>query len=74
MIWKGQKSKGHLKLLAFIGKYKYMYNNENNLIMKTMCPPAYHRSGFVATLGHMMYGLLYMYKYKYIYIYIYIYI
>ena len=51
-----------------------MYNNENNLIMKTMCPPVYHRSGFVATLGHMMYGLLYMYKYKYIYIYIYIYI
>ena len=51
-----------------------MYNNENNLIMKTMCPPAYHRSGFVATLGHMMYGLLYMYKYKYIYIYIHIYI
>ena len=51
-----------------------MHNNENNLIMKTMCPPAYHRSGFVATLGHMMYGLLYMYKYKYIYIYRHIYI
>ena len=27
--------------------------------MKTMCPPSYHYSGFVAThaLGHMMYGL-----------------
>ena len=26
--------------------------------MKTMCPPGYHRNGFVAThaLGHMMYG------------------
>ena len=26
--------------------------------MKTMCPPAYHHNGFVAThaLGHMMYG------------------
>ena len=26
--------------------------------MKTMCPPGYHRSGFVAThaLGLMMYG------------------
>ena len=26
--------------------------------MKTMCPPGYHHSGFVAThaLGHMMYG------------------
>ena len=29
-------------------------------IMKTMCPPAYHHNGFVAThaLGHMMYGTL----------------
>ena len=28
-------------------------------IMKTMCPPSYHHSGFVAThvLEHMMYGL-----------------
>ena len=27
-------------------------------IMKTMCPPAYHHNGFMAThaLGHMMYG------------------
>ena len=26
--------------------------------MKTMCPPGYHRNGFVAThaLGHMIYG------------------
>ena len=26
--------------------------------MKTMCPPGYHHSGFVAThaLGHMTYG------------------
>ena len=26
--------------------------------MKTMCPPSYHHSGFVAThaLGHMMYS------------------
>ena len=26
--------------------------------MKTMCPPGYHRNGFVAThaVGHMMYG------------------
>ena len=26
--------------------------------MKTMCPPGYHHSGFVAThaLGHIMYG------------------
>ena len=26
--------------------------------MKTMCPPAYHHNGFMAThaLGHMMYG------------------
>ena len=26
--------------------------------MKTLCPPAYHRNGFVAThaLGHKMYG------------------
>ena len=29
-------------------------------IMKTMCPPAYHHNGFVAThaLGHMMYGYM----------------
>ena len=28
------------------------------IIMKTMCPPSYHHSGFVVThaLGHMMYG------------------
>ena len=40
--------------------------------MKTMCPPSYHYSGFVAThaLGHMMYGL-YIYA---VYIYVYIYI
>ena len=27
--------------------------------MKTMCPPGYHRNGFVAThaLGNMMYGV-----------------
>ena len=27
------------------------------VIMKTMCPPSYHHTGFVATyaLGHMMY-------------------
>ena len=34
--------------------------DERNIyvIMKTMCPPGYHHSGFVAThaLGHMMYG------------------
>ena len=42
-------------------------------IMKTMCPPGYHRNGFVAThaLGHMMYGL-YIYIYIYMYIYLYI--
>ena len=35
--------------------YIYIYE-----IMKTMCPPAYHHNGFVAThaLGHMMYGTL----------------
>ena len=29
-----------------------------HVIMKTMCPPDYHHSGFVAThaLGHMMYS------------------
>ena len=38
--------------------------------MKTMCPPGYHHSGFVAThaLGHMMYIYKYMHIYKYIYI------
>ena len=34
--------------------------DERNIyeIMKGMCPPGYHRNGFVAThaLGHMMYG------------------
>ena len=34
--------------------------DEHNIyvIMKTMCPPGYHRNGFVAThaLRHMMYG------------------
>ena len=32
--------------------------------MKTMCPPGYHHSGFVAThaLGHIMYGYL---RFKY---------
>ena len=34
--------------------------DERNIyvIMKTMCPPAYHHNGFVAThvLRHMMYG------------------
>ena len=33
--------------------------DERNIyvIMKTMCPPGYHRNGFVAThaVGHMMY-------------------
>ena len=34
------------------------------VIMKTMCPPGYHHSGFVAThaLGHIMYGYL---RFKY---------
>ena len=33
--------------------YTYIY-----AIIKTMCPPGYHHSGFVAThaLGYMMYG------------------
>ena len=28
------------------------------VIMKTICPPGYHRNGFTVThaLGHMMYG------------------
>ena len=34
--------------------------DEHNIyvIMKTICPPGYHHSDFVAThvLGHMMYG------------------
>ena len=42
-------------------------------IMKTMCPPGFHHSGFVRThaLGHMVYGytlLVYMDIYIYIYI------
>ena len=49
------------------------------VIMKTLCPPGYHRNGFVAThaLGHMMYGWgvfkpgVYIYNRVYIYIYIY---
>ena len=28
------------------------------VIMKTMCPPGYHRSGFVATHALMMYGCI----------------
>ena len=40
--------------------------------MKTMCPPAYHYNGFVAThaLGHMMYCCTVVWLYIYIYIYI----
>ena len=36
----------------------YQYILLSNVIMKTMCPPGYHHSGFVVThaLGHMMYG------------------
>ena len=49
------------------------------VIMKTMCPPGYHHSDFVAAhaLGHMMYGStlnIYIYIYIYINVYIYIYI
>ena len=36
--------------------------DERNIyvIMKTMCPPGYHRNDFLAThaLGHMMYGTI----------------
>ena len=36
--------------------------------MKTMCPPGYHHSGFVAThaLRHMIYIYLYINKFIYI--------
>ena len=32
------------------------------VMMKTMCPHAYHHNGFVAThaLGHKMYGYIYI--------------
>ena len=45
--------------------------------MKAMCPPGYHRNGFVAThaLGHMMYMMYrHMMPHKYVYTNIYIYI
>ena len=45
--------------------------DEHNIyaIMKTMCPPGYHRNGFVTThaLGQMMYGYI-IYLYLYIFV------
>ena len=44
--------------------------DEHNIyvIMKTMCPPGYHRNGFVAT--HALMYIIYLYIYLYICIYI----
>ena len=51
-------------------------------MMKTMCPPGYHHSGFMAAdaVGLMIYviyielakSIIYIYIYIYIYVYIYI--
>ena len=45
------------KIYIYIYICIYIYTHA---IMKTMCPPGYHHSGFVATrvLGHMMYGYI----------------
>ena len=42
----------------YIYIYIYIYIYVIYVIMKIMCPPGYHDSGFVAThaLGHMMYS------------------
>ena len=42
--------------------------------MKTMCPPGYHRNGFVAThaLRHIVFMIAYIYIYNIFNIYIYI--
>ena len=38
------------------------------VIMKTMCPPGYHKNGFMTThaLGHMMYILLHIVRQRFI--------
>ena len=45
-------------IYMYIYIYIYIYIYVIYVIMKIMCPPGYHDSGFVAThaLGHMMHG------------------
>ena len=45
--------------LQIVQSFKIFFFRYTYTIVKTMCPPGYHRNGFVVThtLGHMMYGL-----------------